>query len=232
MTNEVILIPCMSRPSWLRATLELLEQYADKDALVVFMFDVGYSQHALSVARSYNHNSTVIEFAPDKYNGNSYVFYKLLKTAALTNAQYAYYIEEDVLIRPDFFLWHRMAQQQCQGIFASVAWPYRIIQGDYVHQDIQIVEDYRAIGVCFPQSTIHMLLGLIELTNPERKDSSFYARQSDSFVKSIMLKSNMRCAFPFLSMKAEHAGWQIQQPDSGQYYYDIKERFAPYFHHQ
>jgi len=86
----------------------------------------------------------VFSRSPHQFHGNSFNVLMAYKEAYESDARYVFMVEDDVMIHPEFFAWHR--QQHVQPLFCSIAGP-NPTKGPYT-----------SLGVCFERDRLKMVL--------------------------------------------------------------------------
>lgn len=87
-----------------------------------------------------------VEFrSPHMFHGNSFNVLMAFREAYQTTAEHVFLIEDDVLIQPDFFKWHRL--QHTRVIGCSIGIVKKAHHGSYA-----------SLGVCFRRETISRVL--------------------------------------------------------------------------
>ena len=91
---------------------------------------------------------------PHNFSGNSCNVMQAYKRAFNTDARFVYLVEDDVLVKPDFFEWHEAVQNEVPDIMCSVA--YRCSRNHEARTDVidpnayfTTARDYASIGVCW-----------------------------------------------------------------------------------
>ena len=156
--NEVILIPTYKRIPFLIRVIEQIRQFDKETGIVVFP-DRGSSHTAdyAFVADYFKREAVTILYVPaHDYYGNSYNALEALRWAYNAGFDLVHYIEDDVIVHPDYFAWHRRMHENFEDIFASMAWVF--------NRHTPLVEAelfqpwYYAIGTCFPRRSLQMLM--------------------------------------------------------------------------
>lgn len=152
--QDVVIIPTYDRPEMLWLCLEYLARTPEGRTMSI---RVVVDAHIGQPPPSRKEIDTVLEKFPQlslqvgyrqphSFHGNSYNVLMAFKEAHEMNAGYVYLVEDDVLIHPDFFLWHRWMHSSNQGIGCSIA-----------------VKNpghgaYASLGVCFRRERLAMML--------------------------------------------------------------------------
>jgi hypothetical protein len=155
--RSITLITSYSRPQYLKLCLEYLSQAVGIENQEIWLFvDRGRSlvREFYEVLADFKHLSIRTTFRPEhNYHGNSYNTLEAYKEAYATDAKFIYLVEDDVLVRPDFFKWHEAIQEKVNP-FVSVA--YRCSRNSEVRTDIVDPEayltsskDFASIGCCW-----------------------------------------------------------------------------------
>lgn len=158
--REVTIIPTFKRPEMLFYCMSLIRAADPKMPIVVFPDRGTASDKELQgVIDSFDPDITVAMFVPEHdYYGNSYNVMEALRWAYNSNCPTIYYIEDDVMVHPDFFAWHREIHEDCfdQNLFASMGWVFN--QHAPISNDVQFQPWYYAIGTCFKRDKLGLIV--------------------------------------------------------------------------
>jgi hypothetical protein len=172
--RDIVLIPTYARPEYLFICLEHIEQAAGASALELWVIQDRHTRPIANVERDlaetakicahFNTRGLKIRFTerqPHAFWGNPYNFLEAYKEAYATDARYVYLIEDDVLISPDFFLWHEAVQARAD-YFVTVGW--HCIRNKAVQKSndptayIETTCDYSSIGVCWRRENLSVVV--------------------------------------------------------------------------
>jgi hypothetical protein len=111
--KQVVVMPTAKRPEMLALALESLEKTQERNLDVRIFLDYGYSLDDVEYVRDEYYPEAEIFQANPHVEVPSGMFNILhaLKQGYETGADLIYIVEEDVLVRPDFFRWHQEAQE-------------------------------------------------------------------------------------------------------------------------
>jgi hypothetical protein len=108
-------------------------------------------------------NITKFVFSKHIFTGNSRNVLESYKQAFHTNARYVYLVEDDVLVKPDFFRWHEAAQAAEPTAMCSIA--YRCSRNGEARTDVTdpaayftTARDYASIGVCWKRENLEPVI--------------------------------------------------------------------------
>lgn len=210
--RDIVLIPTFSRPEMLWHCLEHLsvaESIADYEVRVLLDFHRDRkpppAAEVEQVVARFPIVTKLIRRDPHSFHGNSYNVLQGYKEALA--AEHVYLVEDDVLVEPDFFLWHR--QQQGNGAFCSVA--VRNERSGLLKSD----RDYASLGVCFPRASVQHIVkharsdyyrdqqGYIARTFDGRFGNEFH--EQDGLILRVMGSIGGYSIWP-LEPKARHVG--------------------------
>lgn len=167
---DIVLIPCYMRPEYLFLTLEYLSRAEGaRDGKEYWVIqDLKYEdecRHGMQLrwTKEVLDASPLpirhITRKPHGYEGNSYNTLEAYKEAYATDARFVHLIEEDVLVMPDYFLWHESIQAKEPAAMCSIA--YRCSRNSDVRRDITdpaayfiSARDYASIGVCWRRENL------------------------------------------------------------------------------
>lgn len=157
--REACIVPAHVRPEFLWLALERLEACEDRSAVTVFIDRGGVKENEEVLAhfpwaesyRRANHGTY----------GNSLNLLEAYRWAIECGAEQVFCVEEDVLVAPDFFRWHRAVQAAEPELFASIA-------TRNLRQAIQVPPapdgyylagyGFSSTGCCLPRRTIQAAL--------------------------------------------------------------------------
>lgn len=155
-----------------------------------------------------------IQREPHNYAGNSYNTLEAYKEAYATDARFVYLIEDDVLVTPDYFLWHEAIQEKESDALCSVG--YRCIRNSAARKDISDAgsyftskKDYASVGVCWRREHLKEIVdhatpeyyanmgGYLDSRFPQDIFSGWFHEQ-DGLVMRVMHEQNAFVAWSFV----------------------------------
>lgn len=159
---------------------------------------------------------------PHSYEGNSFNVLESYKNAFSTDARYIYLVEDDVLVKPDFFRWHEAAQEAEPNAMCSIA--YRCSRNHEARTDVVDPEayfttarDYASIGVCWKKENLIPLLehatpayysnmdGYMLKAFPGNRFADCFSEQ-DGLIMRVMWQEKTFTVWGYVS-RAYHMGW-------------------------
>lgn len=120
------LIPCFNRPELLHHALRCIEAANPEGIHFLFRPDRGASPENLEVISTFKFPYTILpEPIKARYAGIMKQSWSVLtgygEAVKLAGDGLVYYIEDDVMVAPEFFEWHRLGHEQGRGLFCSIA---------------------------------------------------------------------------------------------------------------
>lgn len=168
---DVVVMPTLKRPEMLALALEAIDRTGSQPDIRIFL---DHSDEA---------RVEEVEYVRDQYAPDAMIFHakphvnvpsgmwnilNALKQGYETGAERVFLIEEDVVVKPDFFNWHRAIQNHNPNILASCGRRMKHLP-DYNH--------YTNPGSCFSSSALSLVVKHIksELFQDRRNyfDSTF-----------------------------------------------------------
>lgn len=231
LVGSVCLIPCFSRPEFLKLCLERIQE-ADywSELHYVFAIDFGYNREILNVIREFPAIKKHLYFTERNSFGimkqSSNVLNGYIMAARIAGDALVFMIEEDVMVGTDFFELHRLIHQQREDIFCSIGTRNnnrKVQTTNDVEAYYLTTQDYQSLGVCYKASVIKQYIephyNSDYMRNPQmycmRKFTgsivgSGYVEQ-DGLIRRIQERLNMETgingiAFPHVP-RAFHAGY-------------------------
>jgi hypothetical protein len=150
--QDVVIVPTFDRPEMLWLCLEYLANSPDSKSVDIWVYVDSHTQQKPprgeieQVLEKFPDLSLHVGFQqPHDFHGNSYNLLTAYKAAYETTAQYVFMVEDDVLIHPGFFEWHRH-QHAHRHLGCSIA-----------------VKNpghgaYASLGVCFRREMLRLVL--------------------------------------------------------------------------
>lgn len=163
--RELVLIPTYKRPEFLHCCLERIRKIEPDIPIAIFpdrgtWKDPVYNRLATRFGNKIGKTRDVhIVHVPDhSYHGNSFNTMEAFRYASdgWEFTDRVFYIEDDVMVHPDFFDWHREQLSDDEiDIFASMAWVFN----RYAPlEDVTLYQPwYYAIGTCFPMRIVQVI---------------------------------------------------------------------------
>jgi hypothetical protein len=152
-------------------------------------------------------------------HGNTYNTMEAFRLAYTMGYERIYLVEDDVMIHPDFFLWHRAMQEEFSDIFASMAWIFNR-HAPIEEQDL-FQPWYYSVGTCFARKMLaHVveharpeyymdMAGYIERTFPKSTLNAPFNIQhyeQDGLIQRVLDKLNLQTVSPGIA-KCSHIGY-------------------------
>jgi hypothetical protein len=154
--GEAVLVPTYRRPELLFCCLKRIRPIEPEIPIHVIP-DRGSALTDEQTLKVAHHFGALIHIVPDhEYYGNSYNTMEGFR--ALFNQGYTkvYYVEDDVMVHPDFFAWHRRMHEEFPDIFASIGWVFNryapIMEGEL------FAPWYYSVGSCFSRDKLFLVV--------------------------------------------------------------------------
>lgn len=184
--NEVVVVTTYKRPELLHCCLKRIR--AAEPVIPISIFpDRGslYEPETANALKHFLNGNTQANFVPEHdYHGNSFNAMEALRWAFNEGWERIYYIEDDVMIHPDFFQWHREILEDCPGLFGSMGWIFN--RHAPISDDILLQPWYYAIGTCFPREKLELVV---------RHATPRYYADMRGYIESAFPKSNLNSPF-------------------------------------
>ena len=164
MSKDVVLIPAWQRPEFLWHCLANLKRCEGADQLhYIFRFDYGHSPELHEVIRDFpfSHEVTIAPRTNYRDSKQSYNVLMGYRYAAGKAHRFVFMVEEDVMVRTDFFRYHYAAHEAHRSLFCSIAVanPNRRMQEEGEENELYIsVGDYCSLGVCFDKTVLQLMV--------------------------------------------------------------------------
>jgi hypothetical protein len=163
--KHVVLIPCWQRAEFLWHCLaNITRAQRSSEFHYIFRVDYGYSVDVLDVIEDwanrtgFSHEVAITARSGYRLSKQSYSLLTGYALAAERTAGLVIMVEEDVMVRDDFFAWHLAVQEAEPHSFCSIAVanPNRVLQAGSgpEHAYYRSTGDYCSLGVCFRADTI------------------------------------------------------------------------------
>lgn len=206
--QDVVIIPTYDRPEMLWLCLEYLSRSPDSLGVTIKVYvDAHLSQPPPSrieieevISKFPKLTMQVIFRSQHRFHGNSFNVLMAYKEAFGSTARYVFMVEDDVLIRPEFFAWHRL-QHTNRKIECSVGVGRR---PEHAH--------YASLGVCFRREVIAKVLSHCQMAyfhdmrgycRHAFPSSKFDCEQDGLWCRVLPVQSVVWPRIPV----AQHVGW-------------------------
>lgn len=225
--KDVVLIPAWQRPEFLWHCLANLKRCEGADQLhYIFWFDQGHTPELHDVVRGFPFSHEVSGPPRSKWRDSKQSFSLLTgyRYAASKAKQFVFMVEEDVMVRTDFFRYHYAVHDQLPGLFCSIAVanPNRRMTDEGPEDAFYVSSgDYCSLGVCYraavlqvtvePHAVTNYLLNMVDYCARHFPGSPFgysYAEQ-DGLIRRIQWSLGRRGMYPIAwpwKPRAYHAG--------------------------
>lgn len=159
MKSEVVLIPTYKRPEFLFCCVKRILAIEPEMHIAIFpdrgtFYDAEF-QEAFVQIPGLHKNVQVMLAADHPWHGNTLNTMEAYRWAFNERYDLTYLVEDDVMVHPDFFTWHRAMQDEFPNIFASMAWVFNR------HVPIEEQELFQpwfySIGVCFSLGKLELI---------------------------------------------------------------------------
>lgn len=223
--KSIVICTTYNRPQYLRLCLEYLQQAEGIDSKEIWIcIDRGRVLYR-DICEILNdfprlHFHTFVR-EPHSYHGNTYNTMEAYKDAYASNAKFIYLVEDDVLVRPDFFKWHEAVQSR-NDFFCSIA--YKCIRNGEARTDVSDEtayftsrRDYASIGVCWKREKLAFVIehakpeyysdlpGYIAQRFPNNRFSDCFTEQ-DGIIMRILDEIKGKIVWPY-TPRAYHIGF-------------------------
>lgn len=174
--KDIVIVPSFYRPEFLAMCLEYLATAHGGPGKEVWVCQDRHTQDEFhmtqqipgvrEVCRRYQDafgGFQLIERRPNNFRGNPSNFLEAYRTAyERQDVRYVYLVEDDVMVAPDFFLWHEAVQVKLQP-FISVAWhcireTAKVPATDDPHAYVASYRDFSSIGICWARENLAPLV--------------------------------------------------------------------------
>lgn len=172
-----VLLPSFYRPEFLAICLEKLAEAEGGREKAVWVYQDRHTYDApellrhlpeiREVCKAYQTGGVFADFRyierePNNYRGNPSNFLEAYKDAYNTDADFVYLVEDDVMVGPDFFLWHE-AMMEIENPFISVGWhcirdTAKVPPTEDPHAYVTSYRDFSSIGVCWQRENLEYLV--------------------------------------------------------------------------
>jgi hypothetical protein len=165
-SKDVVVVPTYKRPEFLACCLSRIR--AAEPLIDIFVFpDRGtlFDTEQSWVMSNPGMGKPVYPCWVPKhdYYGNTFNAMEALRFAwNMGNYNHIFYIEDDVMVHPDFFDWHREQLEEVPELFCSMGWVFN--RHAPIDDAVMYQPWYYAIGTCFPWARLSRV---IEHATPE-----------------------------------------------------------------
>lgn len=222
--SEVVVVTTYKRPELLYACLKRIRVIEPDIPISIFPDRGTWKDPELRAALEFLQENTQLNFVPDHdYHGNTFNAMEALRWAYNEGWERVYYIEDDVMIDPDFFQWHREQHEEAKEngieLFASMAWIFN--RHAPITDDVFYQPWYYAIGTCFQRKKLELVAqhatpryyadmqGYIEKTFPKSNLNSPFGIQhfeQDGLIQRILDVDRSQTVSPGIA-KCAHLGF-------------------------
>lgn len=225
--TEICIIPTFKRPEFLHHCLKALVACEDAGN-VTFWVSIDRALDTVDLATDearavaalvlqfQDHRNHAIYRPVHSYHGNSYNVLESLKDAYVAGAEQVYLVEDDIMVTPDFFRWHRAAQELAKP-FCSIAHKNirrKDLENGAVDEILLSRADYCSLGVCFGRESLAKIVA--HATPAYYSDLGGYLgknfapstefTEQDGLISRIMFREGGAAAFPYIP-RAFHVGF-------------------------
>lgn len=164
MSRDVVLIPAWQRPEFLWHCLANLKRCEGADQLhYIFWFDQDHTPELHEVIKDFpfSHEVQSPQRKGWRDSKQSYAVLMGYRYAASKARQFVFMVEEDVMVRTDFFQYHYAVHGQNPGLFCSIAVanPNRVLVDSGSNEQYYLSGgDYCSLGVCYRAAVLQTLV--------------------------------------------------------------------------
>lgn len=157
---DVVLIPAWRRPEFLWHCLANIKRaHGASDLHYIFRFDAGHDKDLYKVIADFpfSHQVSVTPRTNYRMAKQSFSLLTGYQQAAQRSDGLVFMIEEDVMVRQDFFQWHRAVHDQQPGLFCSIAVKNhnRQINEDGGEDEYYLTDmDFCSLGLCWRREVL------------------------------------------------------------------------------
>lgn len=186
--KEVVLIPTYKRPELLFYCMTLIRAFEPKIPIAIFPDrGSGNDQELQNMMNALDPEITSLMVVPEHdYFGNSFNVMEAFRWAY--NAQYdrIFYVEDDVMIHPDFFSWHREMHEEFDedNIFAVMGWVFN--HHAPIANDVMFQPWYYSIGTSFTREKLRLI---VEHATPR------YYKDMPNYIDKVFKNSTLNSPF-------------------------------------
>lgn len=162
--KDVVLIPAWQRPEFLWHSIANLKRCELADQMhYIFRFDRGHSPELYEVIKDFpfSHEVTVAPRSNYRDSKQSYNVLMGYRYAAQKAERFVFMVEEDVMVRTDFFRYHLAAHEANKALFCSIAVanPNRRMADEGAEDEYYLGGgDYCSLGVCFRAAVLQAIV--------------------------------------------------------------------------
>jgi hypothetical protein len=207
--REIVLVPTYKRPEHLFCCLKRIREAEPDIPIAIFpdrgsLFDKDFTE-AVEPFLVKSDITRAIYVGDHSYHGNSYNVMEAFRWTASIGFDRIYYVEDDVMIHPDFFKWHREQHDERDDIFASMAWVFNRYAP--LIDDVMYVPWYYAIGVCFNWNKLKLIA---QHACPK------YYEDMQGYIERAFPKSNLNSPFGIQHFEQDGLIQRVLDADKGQ----------------
>lgn len=222
--KDVVIIPTYSRPELLWLCLEYLSKCPGIGGMDVRVYVDAHDAVRTAppvpeineVLARFRHLSLTVTWRErHRYDGNTFNVMTAYAEVYATDAEFVYLVEDDVMVQPDFFAWHRAAQASGDW-FCSIASRF-LKQGGRLHDGYIVDHRYASIGVCFKRANLSTIVkhahqyyfgnmgGYLNTVFKDGRADQF--TEQDGLIERIMERGRLLSIWPTNEPRAFHQGW-------------------------
>jgi hypothetical protein len=213
--KEVVLVPIYKREEYLPLCLEALRA-ADRTIRIVVFCDRGWAGEEVPICQICEPFGAEVVIQPcHAWRGNSYNVLKAYAWAVEQGYDRTYLVESDVIVKPDFFRWHRAVMEKNPKCPVSVGWYREGLFGN--HLSYHLTTNYSSIGVCW--RTEALLKVLKHLNYQYLQNLSDYCErvfkgqaytggggEQDGLICAVICQEKWWSIYPAVA-RCRHIGW-------------------------
>jgi len=179
--REAVLVPTYLRPELLFCCLKRIR--AIEPDIEIHIFPDRGTFHDPIIRETASCFGAHAHFVPDHdWHGNTANTMDAYLWAYNAGYDRTFYVEDDVMVHPDFFAWHRAQHEMFPKIFASMAWIFN--RHAPIADDVLFQPWYYSIGTCFARRKLELIV--------QHSSSRYYSdmqKYIDNTFKGNMLNS-------------------------------------------
>jgi Glycosyltransferase like family 2 len=241
--RDRVIIPTYDRPEMLAVCLEHLRKCQEFNSLDVHVYIDRHEDQAFAafneIGEVIGSDTVLLPRVKNNFLGNSFNILMALHEAYNDRCKRVFLIEDDVMVKPDFFTWQYRQFEQHPDAFAVIGgWNTRTFPAENCGESyVTTGEDLCSIGVGYPRSTLKNILphinyaylsdmvGYCQRVFPEHNGNPNMAEQ-DGLIQRIMLREEHKVVWSNPS-RAVHAGWYgYHRPNTPRPQGTLEERIA------
>lgn len=149
--RELVLVTTYKRKFLLFSCLERIRTFGGD--IPIMVFSDRWSDEGADAAQMFD--AQWVTMPKHEFYGNSYNTMEAYRYAFHEGADRVYLIEDDVMIHPDFFPWHRRMHEEYPDIFAAMGWVFN--QYAPIDEGEMFQPWYYSIGVSFSRDKLALI---------------------------------------------------------------------------